>query len=88
MNCLYCKHIKDIGEAGLCLEHTRKLFKYRNYIRLQMRKWRAANPERWKQINNKAQNKWRTLNPQLNRLRAKLGMQKLKERLKWKNGQL
>lgn len=82
MDCLDCKYIKDIGEIGLCLFHTKKAEKFRQYCRIQMRKWREANPERTKELGRSHQYTWRQRHPETNRLRARLGMRKLKETLK------
>lgn len=79
MNCLDCKHIKDIGEVGLCLTHTNKAVKFRQYCRAYIAKWRQANPERAKELGRSHQYTWRQKHPEANRLRARLGMRKLKE---------
>lgn len=81
MNCLDCKHIKDIGEIGKCFFHTKKAEKFRQYCRIQIRKWREVNPDRARELNREHQYTWRQKHPELNRLRSRLGMRKLKERL-------
>lgn len=80
MRCLDCEHIKAIGEVGLCLLHRTKLSKQRAYCKTQIAKWRAANPEAAKELNKKHQFEWRQRNPGLNRLKARLGYYKAKQR--------
>ena len=81
-DCLDCKYIKDIGEIGLCLTHTRKTVNFRVYCKLYMRKWRAANPERARELTKAHGYTWRQKHPELNRLRARLGARKIRARLK------
>lgn len=81
MDCLDCKHIKDIGEIGNCLFHAKKAEKFRQYNRMYMRKWREANPERTKELGRSHQYTWRQKHPDTNRLRSRLGMRRLKDRL-------
>lgn len=81
MECLSCKLIKDLRKPGLCLLHRKKLFKLRILWKLRTKKWRQKNPKKARELNKRHQYTWRTKHPDLNRLRARLGMQKLKEKL-------
>lgn len=47
--------------------------------KLRTSKWRSQNPDRARQLNKKHQYTWRENNLELNRLRARLGMAKLKQ---------
>ena len=61
--------------------------KFKEYIKLQMRKWRKANPIHAKELNKKHQTTWRNKNIDLNRYRARIGNRYLalqRRHLKWK----
>lgn len=53
------------------------LFIKRALRRIQIRKWRKTNPERYLELNRKHQLTWREANVKLNRERAKYGMRAL-----------
>lgn len=74
--CLDCTFIRQTNDVGLCLTCKTKLLKFRNYAKLQMRKWRKANPRLALELGRKHQTTWRNKHPDLNRLRARLGQQK------------
>lgn len=49
---------------------------FRQQTKLALRKWRQANPLRAQELNRKHQATWRTKNPEVNRLRARLAKRK------------
>lgn len=79
--CLYCLHIKQTHGTGFCLDHKNKIIKCRVYARIQMKKWRTDNVEHALKLGRRHQTTWRNKHPELNRLRARLGKRKQKERL-------
>ena len=56
--------------------------RFRKYSREYMRRWRANNPVKARILGRTHQQTWRDKNPELNRLRAKVGMIKLKVKRK------